>query len=103
MTFFAEPEHLWLAVGVMAVTGVLCTMIFILAVRIMLDRFFAMAKDLLERATLQADSIDLSITLHSQRLSSFDERITKLERHRHDHANLLTALDERLRHAKVGP
>lgn len=103
MTFFSDPEHLWLAVGVMGVTGVLCTLIFVVAVRIMLDRFFVLAKGLLERATIQANSIDLSITLHSQRLSSFDERITKLERHRHDHANLLTALDERLRHAKVGP
>lgn len=103
MTFFGEPEHLWLAVVVMAGTGVLCTFIFVLAVRIMLDRFFDMARGLLEKASIQADSIDLSITLHSQRLTQFDERITKLERHRHDHANLITALDDRLRHAKVSP
>ena len=103
MSFWADPEHLWLAVFVMAGTGVVCTGVFILAVSVMLNRFTAMAKGMLERATIQANSIDLSLSLHSQRLTAIDERVTKLERHRHDHANRLAALDERVSMARGAP
>lgn len=66
MTFFSDPSHLWLAVLVMAGTGILCTGVFVFAVKVMLGRFFAMAQSMLERATIQANSIDLSLSLHSQ-------------------------------------
>ena len=47
MTFFSDPSHLWLAVLVMAGTGILCTGVFVFAVKVMLGRFFAMAQSML--------------------------------------------------------
>ena len=49
MNFFSDPSHLWLAVLVMAGIGVVCTAVFIVAVKVMLGRFFAMAQSMLER------------------------------------------------------
>lgn len=103
MSFFADPAHLWLAVLVMAGTGVLCTAVFVFAVKVMLGRFFSMAQAMLERATIQANSIDLSISLHSQRLTAIDERVTRLEKHRHDHANYLAQLDAKVSMARGAP
>lgn len=103
MNFFSDPSHLWLAVLVMAGTGILCTGVFVFAVKVMLGRFFAMAQSMLERATIQANSIDLSMSLHSQRLTAIDERVTKLEKHRHDHANYLAQLDARVSMSRGAP
>ena len=75
----------------------------LVAVKVMLGRFFAMAQSMLERATIQANSIDLSISLHSQRLTAIDERVTKLEKHRHDHANYLAQLDARVSMSRGAP
>ena len=94
MNFWSDPAHLWLAVLVAASTTVISVALFALVVKAMLDQFLASQREILDRATLQTGSVDTALSLHGQRITALDGRLSLLEQDRmeRDHREaLLTA------------
>ena len=82
MNFWADPAHIWIAVFAVSVTTVVSVALFALVVKTMLDQFLKAQREILERSQIQVGSVDTAISLHGQRITAHDGRISLLEQDR---------------------
>lgn len=68
-----------MAVLVMAGTIAVCTAMFALVVKALLDQFLRAQRGLLEAATMQSGSVDTALSLQNTRLATHDGRLSMLE------------------------
>ena len=97
MSFWSDPAHIWIAVFASGLTTVISVALFALVVKTMLDQFLTAQREILERSQLQVGSVDTSLSLHSQRITSHDGRISLLEQDRMERDARESAIDARVR------
>ena len=104
MTFFQDPEHVWIAVLAAASVAVFCLVVGLLGVWFLLRQFLgrhdAIVKrheELFEKMRIQQDSSDEALRMQGARIDSVRNRTRTLEEWKGDVVRVLENHEQRMK------
>jgi hypothetical protein len=102
VTFFSDPEHVWMAVLVGAATAAIMVLIALVGVWLIIRQFLVEQRELLRNALLDSDGVESSVRILAERVNGHGERLANVERAAGIATAALESVRDRMRKMELG-